>query len=120
MLNLKFTINAYDLLEKVEGKPLGKIVEGISSEQYIGTAKRLIWAGKLHEFPKMTPAEAGDLLQNELDNGKRFDEVIEEIIVAIKDSNLFHDPSDNAEAEAGAGGNPPESPAANPRLSENG
>lgn len=119
MLNLKFTINAYDLLEKVEGKPLGKIVAGISSEQYVGTAKRLIWAGKLHEFPKMTPAEAGDLLQNELDSGKRFDEVIEEIVVAIRDSNLF--PNSGGDTEAGAGENPQESPAANhQKLSENG
>lgn len=119
MLNLKFTINAYDLLEKIEGKPLGKIVEAISSEQYVGTVKRLLWAGKLHEFPKMTLTEAGDLFQSELDNGKGHDGIIAEIIDAIKDSNVF--PDSGSDDEAGASENPQSSPATNhPRHSENG
>lgn len=56
--NLKLDLNALEAFEKVSGKSLSDLGDGIDTV----TMKYLIWATLLHEDPDLTPHDVGAMI----------------------------------------------------------
>lgn len=86
---MKFDINAFVLIEEVLGGSLSDIVGNPARLMKVTTIRALYWAGQLHDNPKMSMAEAGKLMQAELETGKTLEKIVEDIVKAIDASGVF-------------------------------
>lgn len=81
-LQLKYTYNALVEYEEKFGRPL--LLDAKSATQSV--IRRLVWAGLLH-YPKgYSVQEAGNLIEEAIENGADLIDIKEEIAKAIDDS----------------------------------
>ena len=72
--NLKLDLNALEEFEKVSGKSLSDLGDGVDTV----TMKYLIWATLLHEDPDLTPHDVGAMIH--IGNLSRVQAALEELM----------------------------------------
>ena len=80
--HLRFDFNALADLEQALGYSLAAMpaIDALG----IRAVRAFVWAGLSHEDPKLTPRDAGDLLQTYLDAGGSFDELGAKLTEALQ------------------------------------
>ncbi len=86
---LKYNINAFVIAEEVLGQSISQIAVSLASMPKIMTIRGLYWAGLLHEDPKLKLSEAGELMQNRIDDGESLGKIVKEVCKAIEASGIF-------------------------------
>ncbi len=91
--NLRFTSNSLRKVEDTLGKPLGEILEPLMSESAgiyaklnVGLMTTLIWGCLLHENPTLTLDEAGDIMDQGMENNPK---CLEKVFEALRMSGFF-------------------------------
>ena len=85
-LNLRYDFNALCEIENESG--LG-ITEIINSTKITYTTRVMLWGGLLHQKPNLTVKEAGEIIQDNLKNGKSLNDISEVIIKALTKSGVL-------------------------------
>ena len=107
MKNLKFDINAFVLVEQITGLSIPQIMENESNLEKVSVLRALYWAARTHENPKISLAEAGREMQEELNNGSDMLQLGEAISKSILDSGIIPSAEEIEELETE---NPPKAP----------
>jgi|SRR5690554_3622634 len=92
---LRFDFNAVADLEEHFGKGIASVM----SEEQVGfrTIRAMYWAGLKWRNPRLTVEKVGEWLQEELENGASFEDLLEPIIKAMKLAGLIGDDEDGGE-----------------------
>jgi hypothetical protein len=95
---LKYDINAIVAIEEVTGgMTLVQIFAEPSSLERMSLLRKLYWAGRTRENPKLTLSGAGDELQDLIGKGKTIAMVVEDITKALMATGIFPDKPEEAE-----------------------
>lgn len=101
---LRFDINSLDAVESMLGAEVGDMLEGGTIGLKIRATRGLLWGALLHEEPRITPAEVGDLIQAHLDAGGTMATVYDGIRAALEASGVIRtEPTSNGGAPGNAG-----------------
>lgn len=78
---LRYTTNALVSMEEILSKPIGQIVTEFSAGLFgFKDIRAILWAGMLHEDPKLTPEQVGDMI----DEAESFAYVVQQVGEALR------------------------------------
>lgn len=86
---LKYDINAIVAIEEVTGMSIVQIFAEPGSLERMSLLRKIYWAGRTRENPKLTLSGAGDELQDLIGKGKTMAMVVEEITEALMATGIF-------------------------------
>jgi len=84
--NLKYDFNA---LREIEDKSGLGITEIMESKKIMSTTRVMLWGGMLHINPNITVSEVGELIQNEIKEGKKIDDIMGIVVKALGKSGVM-------------------------------
>ena len=94
---IRFDFNAICAIEEISGKPLQEVMT--RGNAGFNTIRMLLWAGLRHDNKLITMEKAGELIQGYITTGRRIDDVMIKVMVALEESGITSSFEENEVAE---------------------
>lgn len=85
--DLEYTVNAMAALEEKTGKGIGDI----TALGEFSSLRSLFWAGLINKHKNITLTDAGDIVQQFINDGNTFEDLSKMVTEALRQAGFFQD-----------------------------